>query len=314
MNPTSSPGRNPLSKPPSVGLVAWLFLLMTLGHSVIAVAKHRSQQASPRTARLWISAVKNNQPVGNLKKKDLQLWIGKKEETISSLALAPQGPFVLGLLIDASGSRREGWPGPGIALAPSFLQRVLQPGDSAFLVGFSDDVRLLAGPTADLASLEQELAGIRYVTPRGGTALYDAIVASCKLLNRTRGSARHALVMVTDAEDDASWNNHKEAIRAAVATGTVLYVLDTKPGNLHGDFLGRSQVEVVMSNATRETGGLLLPAGGKSEMASALDTVGLALRNRYALDFQVTGTIKPNSPIKVTCVHSDVQIIAPARY
>lgn len=300
---------NPLST------IAVICLLFQLVPSLPAFAAGRSApRGRPQASRLWISAIQDHHPVRNLKREDLRLWIGKKQETISKLTFLPPGRFVLGLLVDVSGSQREGWPSPSLALAPAFLRRILGPGDSAFLAEFSDHARLITRPTADRALLTQGLGAIAAETPRGGTALYDAIIASCNFLSRTSAGTHNALLLVTDGEDDSSLQTLQKTIHVARATHTAIYVLDTNPQNLRGGLFAEPEIRKAMSEATGATGGLLLPARKKPEMARALDTVVLALQARYSLDFQLTQTVKRDRQIRIVCLRPNVQIVAPELY
>ena len=57
--------------------------------------------------------------------------------------------------------------------------------------------------------------GLEKIDSRGGTALYDAVVASADHLKKNGKRDKRVILVVTDGEDNASRESLEQAIRAA---------------------------------------------------------------------------------------------------
>jgi len=270
------------------------------------------------TVRLWITATEMGHPVNDLKKEDLQLWIGKQEQSISVLAFNPPEPLKVGLLIDTSGSRRAQWPGPEISLAPGFFRQVIRPGDQAFIIDFNTKPLIDADLTGDLSVLDHGLERLAAVRPYRGSALYDAIEAACD--QREAGGPTHrALVVITDGVDNSSMHRLDQAMVVVRRTGTQLYVIGTVFEPFHSEStLSRSALEAAytLRSIARATGGRFFPTSNKHEMESGFNSIVEVLRAQYALEFQPAAVSpgKKGNRIEIKCSRSSVKVIAPEEY
>jgi len=104
-------------------------------------------------------------------------------------------PVAMVLAIDASGSMTRA---AGIAreAAAHFVDAV-RPGDRLGLVQFADKAELVADLQLSRDSAHEALANY---TPKGGTALYDALQLSMERLKSIDG--RRVVVVVTDGRDE----------------------------------------------------------------------------------------------------------------
>jgi VWFA-related protein len=110
-------------------------------------------------------------------------------------------PLRLALVVDTSGSIAPSMDGVRHAAAAA-VQR-LNDADTLALIGFADQVRVLAEPTRDRRRLGQAIAGLK---SEGGTALYDAIKAGVEQVLEA-GGARRAVVLLTDGKDESTPGN-----------------------------------------------------------------------------------------------------------
>ncbi len=117
-------------------------------------------------------------------------------------------PISLGIVIDNSGSMRE--KRAKVAKAAVNLVRASNPQDEVFVVNFSDEYYLDQPFTNKINLLQEALE--KYET-RGGTALYDAVVASADELKKHGKLQKKILFVVTDGEDDASRESLEQAVR-----------------------------------------------------------------------------------------------------
>ena len=78
------------------------------------------------------------------------------------------------------------------------------------MVNFNDEYYLDQDFTNDLLKLKEALEKI---DARGGTALYDALVASAEQLQEYARLERKVLFVVTDGEDNASRDTLEQAVK-----------------------------------------------------------------------------------------------------
>ena len=102
-------------------------------------------------------------------------------------------PVAMGIVIDNSGSMRE--KRVKVNQAALNLVRASNPQDEVFVVNFSDEYYLDQPFTSDIKKLREALDKI---DARGGTALYDAVVASAEELKKNARLDRKVLLVVTD--------------------------------------------------------------------------------------------------------------------
>jgi len=265
----------------AAAILAALFL--DSGLVTLAAQEQGTAPAASETARLWITALDKEGPVTDLKKEEIHLSIGKQEQTISTLTFNPPVSLSLGLVIDMSGSRREGWPPPEVGLAPAFLAQVLRPGDSGFVVSFNRVGYIDAQPTDDQSALARALRKIAGRRPESGTALYDTVEAACRLPNSP--NAHRSLVVLTDGDDNSSMHTREQALDVARRTGTNLYFIGhgAETGQLGRP--GSNRGPRVMKEMANATGGVYFAASRQRDAELAFDSLAHILRAHYALDF-----------------------------
>jgi len=181
---------------------------------------------------------KNKRIVGDMRQDDFKIFEDGQEQKIAFFSKEVTMPITLGLLIDTSGSEQNRL-GAEQEAASRFMERVMRKGDEAMVISFDTDVDLLADFTDDRAQVERAIQKARIgavntgvVTPgtiptrsnAAGTLFYDAVFLACndKLVTE---AGRKALVIITDADDQGSKVELKEAIEVAERTDAVIHVL-----------------------------------------------------------------------------------------
>src|SRR5581483_9721714 len=114
----------------------------------------------------------------------------------------------MGIVIDNSGSMRE--KRDKVNKAALNLVRSSNPQDQVFVVNFNDEYYLDQDFTGDVKKLGEALEKLE---SRGGTALYDAVVASADHLAKNAKLSKKVLFVVTDGEDNASRESLEQAVR-----------------------------------------------------------------------------------------------------
>ncbi|MEO6924792.1 MAG: VWA domain-containing protein, partial [Bryocella sp.] len=160
-------------------------------------------------------------------------------------------PVSIGILIDNSGSMYDKVAAVGAAALD--LVRLSNPQDEAFLVDFSSEPYIDVDFTSDPTKLQK---GLAYIKPSGGTALYDAVIASADYMTRNAKRSKQVLLIITDGEDNASSASLDSAIRRVQdMDGPQIYSI----GLLFGEDVSRSEAKHakdVLNELSAQTGGL----------------------------------------------------------
>jgi Ca-activated chloride channel family protein len=203
-------------------------------------------------------------------------------------------PLTVGLLIDTSGSQHTFFDQEALAADVFFRNTLIHPGDRAFLFRFDAHTQVLQPLTASLRDLHNSLRLLDYqyhpydAAETGHTLLYDAIgLAAATFPARQPG--RHALVILTDGEDNGSRLRLEQAIRSAqladVAVYSVLYTRDMIGSTRYPSFPGHTSGIDIMQQISHETGGRSFIVGSGTPASTIFATIAEDLRNQYRLGF-----------------------------
>ena len=99
----------------------------------------------------------------------------------------------IGLLIDNSASMYD--KRDAVEKASLDLVRLSNPKDEEFLVDFSSKAYIDRDFTSSIDNLQK---GLNYFKPTGGTAAYDAVMASAEYLSKHGKNSKQVLVLITD--------------------------------------------------------------------------------------------------------------------
>ena len=191
-------------------------------------------------------------------------------------------PVAVGIVIDNSGSMRDKRPAVNAA-AINFV-KASNPQDKVFIVNFNEDYFLDQDYTASIPKLKDALERIE---SRGGTALYDAVVASSDHLKKSGLLEKKVLLVVTDGEDNASRESLEQAIRRLQEeNGPTVYTI----GLLADEHSKRARR--ALREMAEETGGIPFFPQGLAEVDSITQQIAHDIRNQYTLGYKPT---KPQS-------------------
>lgn len=178
--------------------------------------------------------------------------------------------------------------------AASFV-RGLREGDRVAVVTFSQQVRVLAALTPDLAGVAAQLHG---AVAEGMTALNDGLYAGLAISGATAG--RGALLLFTDGADNVSWLSEADVLDAAKASTAVVYVVASSLGPQERQAGTRDTREPFLKKLVAATGGRLLEAGKDEALAGAFAKALGDLRARYVLRYTPQGVPEPGwHPLEV---------------
>ena len=188
-------------------------------------------------------------------------------------------PVSMGIVIDNSGSMRE--KRNKVNQAALNLVRSSNPGDEVFIVNFNDEYYLDQDYTNNLLLLKEALEKI---DPRGGTALYDAVVASADHLRRNARLEKKVLFLVTDGEDNASTDNLEQAVKQLQGeNGPSVYAIGILGDEEHPK-RARKALEII----AQRTGGIAFFPKTLDEVDEISRTVARDIRNQYAIGYKPT--------------------------
>jgi Ca-activated chloride channel homolog len=161
---------------------------------------------------------KHHRPVFNLSRDAFHVFDDGQPQRITSFH-QDDVPVAMAIVIDNSGSMRD--KRPAVNAAALNLVRASNPQDQVCVVNFNSDFYLDQDYTSNIGLLR---AALQHIESRGGTAFYDALVATSDHLMRSAKLQRRVILVVTDGEDDASHDTLEQAVRAiAVDGGPAVY-------------------------------------------------------------------------------------------
>ena len=154
--------------------------------------------------------------VPNLRKEDFVVFEDGEEQTITHFN-AERVPVSLGIVLDTSGSMAGEKFDHAQASLDRFLFDLLDANDEVFLVRFSTDPTLEQGWTTDKGRISRAL---RRITPRGGTAMYDAVAEAVPLADQ--GTNRKKAILVISDGNDTNSETHVSEVKQLVRQSEVL--------------------------------------------------------------------------------------------
>jgi VWFA-related protein len=229
------------------------------------------RQAAPQTPFVFRANVgevlvhasvldKKHQPVEGLPQADFSVYENGVLQHIDFFS-PEDAPVSVGILIDNSGSMRSSRPEVNRA-ALNFVQTSNRQ-DEVFIVNFNDEYYLDAALTNNIAKLQQ---GLQQVQSRGGTALYDAIIASLDYLKQNAKNDKRVLLVITDGDDDASRYTLEQTVRLMQAENPpLIYCIG---------ILDPDDTRAMKKNAERTLNALSDATGGAAYFPKSLTQVG----------------------------------------
>ncbi len=192
-------------------------------------------------------------------------------------------PVSLGIIIDSSGSMYD--KRAAVDAASLDLVRLSNPQDEAFLVDFSSEAYIDQDFTDNISKLQQ---GLSYIKSSGGTALYDAVIASADYLAKNGKRPKQVLLIVTDGDDNASSATLEQAIRRVQELdGPAIYCI----GLLFGEDVTRSESRhsrEVLSELAEQTGGAAYFPHALKDVDGLAREVAQDIRQQYTIAYRST--------------------------
>jgi Ca-activated chloride channel family protein len=236
--------------------------------------------------------------VTSLAKDDFKIFEDGVAQTISSFQ-HQDIPISLGILVDNSGSMRT--KRQAVNSSALDLVHYSNPEDESFVVNFSDEAYIDQDFTANVTKLRD---GLSHIDSKGGTALYDAIMASADYLTRNAKRSKQVLLVITDGEDNASSTTLEETVRRIQELqGPVVYSIGLLYDDSGGGREGR-RAKRALEMLANETGGISFFPKNLDQVDAIAGEVARDIREQYTIGYHST---KPASQGGFRMVHVDAR-------
>lgn len=271
-------------------LRGWLSLLVVLVCALSAAAQQTQPPAPPKPAPFTFQANvgevlvhatvldKKHRTVPNLPQSDFSLFENGVPQRIEFFA-HEDAPVSVGILVDNSGSMRD--KRPEVNQAALNFVKSSNPGDEVFIVNFNDEYYLDAPFTNSIPKLQQ---GLEQIESRGGTALYDAIIASLDYLNQNAKNDKRVLLVVTDGDDNSSRYTLEQTLKLVQAENPpLIYAIGLiDPDDTRSM---RHSAERALNSLAETTGGLAYFPKDLSQVDAITHEVAQDIRSQYTISY-----------------------------
>ena len=239
---------------------------------------------------------KNGALVGNLEKKDFQVFEDGKQQEVKYFTRETDLPLTIGLLVDVSGSQERLIEVERRA-AHQFFTQVLRKKDVAFLISFGAEAELLQDSTNSPKLLLDGLNQLRLNVPVGGvhpgpvptqqrnagTILYDAVYLAA--YDKLKGEVgRKVIVVIIDGVDTGSRKSRDQSIEAAQKSDAIINSIFYQDSYAYGGF-GGGGGEGELRRMSNDTGGRVFHVDRKYTLEDAFKDLQDEMRSQYSIAY-----------------------------
>lgn len=232
--------------------------------------------------------------VTTLEKQNFNIYEDGVQQAMSSFG-KEDVPVSLAILVDNSGSMQT--KRTAVNLAALDLVRASNPQDESFIVNFSDEAFLDQDFTSNIQLLEK---GLSHIDSKGGTALYEAVIAAADHLSEKAKLPKQVILIITDGEDNSSSSTLEQTVRRIQSLqGPIVYSI----GLLY-DEDGRQahSARKVLQMLSDQTGGIAFFPKSLNQVDEIAKEVAQDIREQYILGYHPTRPVSQGGyrTIKVT--------------
>ena len=266
--------------------------LLVLG----AIAAAPSQASRART--IYVSVIeKSGTPVKDLTATDFELKVGGKVQELTSAQLT-KVPLRMALIVADGGTGAVQYP------AATFVQRLQEVGEFA-IVSVVEQPERFVNFTTDMEALA---AGFKRLGPRGSKPGRGQVMEALSETVKDVGQdGKRSVIVVLTVGGAASSTLRSDVVRDDLRkSGTTLYVIEPP-----GSGTGASDLDVVLNDGSRESGGRVEQVAGPN-LVKAAEQISQELLNQYELSFAGEG-LKPGDKLELSSKRKGVKVNAPTR-
>ena len=195
-------------------------------------------------------------------------------------------PTTVVLVVDHSGSMKQGDKIDGLKRAVATFLEGLPSGSRVAVIAFSDEVEVICPFTTDPAKVREAVDALE---AEGGTRYFDAVSAALGLLGEEPG--RRAVLALTDGQDTES---HQATLASAIGRARKLGL----PVHTLGFGSDRSIAVQALRTLATETRGQHYLARDADQLRKIYEEIAQKLGSSYSLTYQTDrkvpdGTLRP---------------------
>lgn len=265
---------------------------------------HQVQEAQIR----FIATDGSGKPVLGLRPEDVQIFDDQvRVPELKSFMLSQYMPLKVGVLVDLSDSissqqKRE------TLIAADLLAEIFDTRrDEAFVVGFSNKVRMLQPETTDISLVRKAL--LSNPGRQGLTALFDAIVQTCRdeFAASDASGRQRILLLFSDGSDTLSIHGPDEAINEALRARITIYAITTN--DTDSDGLKN------LKQLAEQTGGRVYVIPKKRGLETLKVAMSQSVRGEYTISFRPASETSGFHSVRIELpTHGDLTLRATTGY
>lgn len=221
--------------------------------------------------------------VKGLTREDFLLFEDQVPQEIQYFSVEAEEPVEVAFLLDVSGSMRQLAKLEEAKEAIRFFVESLRPQDRFALICFAD--QQVSWVTEFTSDRERFLARLAVQEGYGQTALNDAVAAAPRLVEESV-EGKKAIVLITDAIDNASALSTREALRLARQVQVPIYAIgfSAVPETLVRE--GETEVDLkILETFSTETGGEMFAVRDPDDLKEASARIVEELRYQYVIGY-----------------------------
>src|SRR5437899_5189590 len=217
-----------------------------------------------------------NRLVKGLGRNNFEVYEGKSQQDIRYFS-SEDAPVSIGIIMDISGSMAS-----KIERAREAVMEFLNganPQDEFFMITFSDKPQEASDFTQRVEDVQAKLL---YTSPKGRTALLDAIYLGISKMRQAKYQ-RKALLIISDGGDNHSRYTEREItslVREADVSIYAIGIYDHQFRTLE-ELLGPE----LLHNVSEVTGGFAFSLDNPNDLTNVAKAIGVMLRNQYLLGY-----------------------------
>jgi Ca-activated chloride channel homolog len=256
--------------------------------------------------------------VTTLRAEDLRVLEDGVPQKLFTFQQETDRPLAIAFLIDVSASQEETLSNEKSA-ARLFIENVVKSNrDQVAIVPFTGSAYLEQSLTRDVLSTYRVLQGVEIAAPgylgsgkpltgiatgprlpatppEGSTAIWDAVALTAnKVLTKSLGQRRRAIILLTDGIDTTSRLSLKDAVNSALAAETVVYSIGIGNNKLEGVY------HDPLKDIAERTGGRAFFPDKKFDLNAAFAEIERELRTQYLIAYSSSNKNRDGAYRKIT--------------
>lgn len=272
-----------------VFFMAAMFAVCGIAMPRACVGQERQADVPQRNERITVNTElitinvsvtdKNGIAVGGLTKEFFQILDNKKLQDIQFFSDGDV-PLSVAIVFDTSASMH----GEKIEKAKESLARFIRTSkeeDEFFLIDFNSGTSLLLDRSRDSDAVLQKL---RYVEPKGETALFDAVYLGLEKVSRGT-YARKIVLVISDGEDNNSRYTFKDLKNQLKESDVIVYAIGF---NGKFSYKGRLSGRDILDELASTSGGRAFFPNGRLETDGAFEKIAVEMRHLYSVGYYPT--------------------------